>query len=215
MADYKKILIIAVVAFVTSAFTAPANAQMLVKKPGTIKEQIANSTLFNGDEIDNDIADILDYASRFKGVRYRRGASGPSRFDCSGFTSFVFANFGYKLNRTSREQVKDGKIVDKSELQPGDLVFFNGRRAGGDNIGHVGIVTSVDAENETFEFIHASCSQGVVVSKSTEAYYKKRYVMACRVVDSKNGDKVFGEDMIFDFTYHYSTADTDSIDWLK
>lgn len=201
MAVYRKIMVMTLVAFVTTVFSVSVNAQLPVQKRGTIKEQIKNSTLFNGDELDKDIADILDYASKFQGTRYRLGASGPNRFDCSGFTSFVFAKFGYKLNRTSGGQVENGKIIAKNELQPGDLVFFNGRRAGGSRIGHVGIVTAADNENETFEFIHASCSQGVVVSKSTEAYYDKRYVKACRVIEHEEPE-AFGADMYFDYTLY-------------
>ena len=211
MTGIRKIFAIAVVAFVAMAFSTPVEAQLPVKKPGTIKEQLDNSTLLHGDELDREIADILDYASKFKGTRYSRGASGPSRFDCSGFTSYVFSKFGYKLQRTSSAQVTDGKVIAKNELQPGDLVFFNGRRAGGSRIGHVGIVTKADNENETFEFIHASCSQGVVVSKSTEAYYDKRYVSACRVVDEKE-EPVFGADWLIDYAL---SVPCDTIDWMK
>lgn len=194
----------AVVALVAMSFSVSVKAQMPVNKPGSIKEQISKSTLFNGDELDKEIADILDYASKFKGTRYRRGSASPKGFDCSGFTSYVFSKFGYRLQRSSHQQVNDGKEIEKNELQPGDLVFFNGRRAGGSRIGHVGIVTKADNENETFEFIHASCTQGVVVSKSSEPYYKKRYVKACRVVEEKE-EVAFGADMLFDFTLHQFT----------
>lgn len=199
MIRYSKIIIIAVVAFFVMASSVSVEAQFVAKKRGTIKEQIENATIFKGDELDHLIADMLDYASKFEGTRYRLGASGPNRFDCSGFTSFVFSKFGYELSRTSREQVNNGRVVAKNELQPGDLVFFNGRRAGGTRIGHVGIVTSADNENGTFEFIHASTSKGVVVSKSTEAYYDKRYVKACRVIEGEE-EEIFGADMMFDFT---------------
>ena len=165
--------------------------------------------MFNGDKTDDIIADILDYASKFKGVRYILGATGPSSFDCSGFTSYVFSHFGYKLNRVSRDQINNGKVIAKNELQPGDLVFFNGRRAGGSRIGHVGIVTKADNENETFEFIHASSSQGVTVSKSTETYFNKRYVSACRVIEQ---EEVFGGDMVFDFGL---AMPSDTINWIK
>ena len=188
-----------VVVFAAMSFSVSVNAQLPMKKPGTIKEQIKNSTLFNDEQLDPLIADLLDYASKFKGVRYRLGATGPNRFDCSGFTSYVFSKFGYKLSRVSREQVNNGKIIAKNELQPGDLVFFNGRRAGSSRIGHVGIVTAADNEKETFEFIHASISQGVVVSKSTETYYDKRYVKACRVIENDEPE-VYGSDMLFDYT---------------
>lgn len=198
MAVSRKIFALFIMALVMASFSVPAVAQLPVKKPGTIKEQIANSTLFNGDKLDKDILDILDYASKFKGTRYLLGATGPNRFDCSGFTSYVFSKFGYRLQRTSREQVNDGKVIAKNELKPGDLVFFNGRRAGGSRIGHVGIVTSADNENETFEFIHASCSKGVTVSKSTEAYFDKRYVKACRVIYT-DVEEVYGADLLIDF----------------
>lgn len=206
----RRILLSVMVAIVSMTFSVDVDAQLPVKKHGNIKEQIKNSTLFNGDELDKEIADILDYASKFKGTRYRFGATGPNRFDCSGFTSYVFSKFGYKLNRTSREQVKNGKVIAKNELQPGDLVFFNGRRAGGSRIGHVGIVTKADNDAETFEFIHASSSQGVVVSKSTEIYYDKRYVSACRVIENK--EEAFGAGLIFDFGL---AAPSDTISWLK
>lgn len=199
MTDFRKILVMIVVVFAAMSFSVSVNAQLPMKKPGTIKEQIKNSTLFNDEQLDPLIADLLDYASKFKGVRYRLGATGPNRFDCSGFTSYVFSKFGYKLSRVSREQVNNGKIIAKNELQPGDLVFFNGRRAGGSRIGHVGIVTAADNEKETFEFIHASISQGVVVSKSTETYYDKRYVKACRVIENEEPE-VYGSDMLFDYT---------------
>lgn len=198
MAVSRKIFALFIMALVMASFSVPAVAQLPVKKPGTIKEQIANSTLFNGDKLDKDILDILDYASKFKGTRYLLGATGPKRFDCSGFTSYVFSKFGYRLQRTSREQVNDGKVIAKNELKPGDLVFFNGRRAGGSRIGHVGIVTSADNENETFEFIHASCSKGVTVSKSTEAYFDKRYVKACRVIYT-DVEEAYGADLLIDF----------------
>lgn len=198
MAVSRKIFALFIMALVMASFSAPAVAQLPVKKPGTIKEQIANSTLFNGDKLDKDILDILDYASKFKGTRYLLGATGPNRFDCSGFTSYVFSKFGYRLQRTSREQVNDGKVIAKNELKPGDLVFFNGRRAGGSRIGHVGIVTSADNENGTFEFIHASCSKGVTVSKSTEAYFDKRYVKACRVIYT-DVEEAYGADLLIDF----------------
>lgn len=127
------------------------------------------------------IKEILDFAASFTGTRYRRGANGPKAFDCSGFTSYVFGQFGYALNRASRQQINDGKQVDKSDLRPGDLVFFNGR-AVNKSIGHVGIVTEVDSSGTGFSFIHASTSQGVCVSKSDEAYYSKRYMGACRPI---------------------------------
>ena len=131
--------------------------------------------------IDAVIADLLDFAATFKGTRYRSGSASPKGFDCSGFTSYVFAHFGYNLNRTSRGQVANGDPVESDDLRPGDLVFFNGRQVG-TRVGHVGIVTEVDSVDGTFNFIHSCNSLGVTVSGSEEPYYKKRYMGACRPI---------------------------------
>ena len=56
---------------------------------------------------------------------YVYGTAGPDTFDCSGFTYYVYAHFGYSLNRSSRDQVNNGVAVSKDQLQPGDLVFFS------------------------------------------------------------------------------------------
>ena len=126
------------------------------------------------------VDELLDYAKTFIGVPYLLGASGPERFDCSGFTSYVFKRFGIQLDRSSRGQIFDGVRVKKNDLQPGDLVFFQGRSGRG-GVGHVGIVTRVNDDN-TFHFIHSACSSGVTESKNTESYYSRRYVGACRVL---------------------------------
>ncbi len=161
--------------------TMGAHAQLLnAYKPGTIKEQIENSNLRSSQT--SRVQEILDYAQSFRGVPYRYGKMSPSGFDCSGFTSYVFKRFGINLHRTSRAQINNGERVSRDELQPGDLVFFNGRRASGRRIGHVGIVLQVNDDN-TFKFIHAATRTGITVSNSTESYYRKRYVGACRVID--------------------------------
>lgn len=209
--DYKKIIVMALVAIVAMSFSVPSKAQFVVKEQGTIQEQIKNSSLFYEEEVDPIIAEMLDYASKFKGVRYLLGATGPNRFDCSGFTYYVFAHFGYKLDRTSSQQAESGKVVAKNELQPGDLVFFNGRRIDGNRVGHVGIVTKADNENETFEFIHASSSRGVMVSKSTETYYDRRYIKACRMIEKKEPE-IFGADYMFDVRM---LEMTDTLEWIK
>ena len=151
-----------------------AQAQRLEsRKQGTVLEQLEQNSR-------NSIVDqVINYAYRFRGTPYRYGASSPRGFDCSGFTSYVFKRFGIELDRSSRGQIFDGVRVKKNDLQPGDLVFFQGRSGRG-GVGHVGIVTRVNDDN-TFHFIHSACSSGVTESKNTEAYYSRRYVGACRV----------------------------------
>ena len=128
------------------------------------------------------VDELLDYAKTFIGVPYRLGASGPERFDCSGFTSYVFREFGYDLPHNSTMQFRDCVPVESfSELRKGDLVFF-GARNNIRNIGHVGIVVDVDLERGMFRFIHASSSNGVEIQRSTSPYFMMRYMGAGRVL---------------------------------
>lgn len=158
------------------------NSQELVqRKHGSVMEQINQSPLFN-DNVSPEVAQLLDYASMFKGTRYAHGAAGPSGFDCSGFTSYVYASLGISLSRSSSAQYMSGTPVSYDKLKPGDLVFFNGR-ARGSRVGHVGIVTAVNGGE--FQFIHAS-STGVKVSNSSDKYYRARYVGARRVLPTKD-----------------------------
>ena len=126
--------------------------------------------------------DIVNRAMKYIGVPYRSGRMNPKiGFDCSGFTTYVFQKENISLTRSSRSQFLEGtQIDDCRELRKGDLVFFCGSRVGS-NIGHVGIVTQVNHETDDFSFIHASRT-GVRISSSSEPYYLKRYVGACRVL---------------------------------
>lgn len=127
------------------------------------------------------ISDLLSEARTHTGKKYRYGAKGPNNFDCSGFTGYVYRQFGYNLNASSRGQYSDGIMVEKDNLRPGDLVFFTSPRSKG-GVGHVGIVVNADNENHTFSFIHAAIGGGIEIQKSTAPYYQKRYVGARRII---------------------------------
>lgn len=111
---------------------------------------------------------------KLMGVGYKYGGTTTSGFDCSGFTSYVFEQFGIELPRTSRDQATVGTKVAKSELQAGDLVFFN---TSGKGISHVGIYLGDGT------FAHASTSRGVIITELSDSYYAKRYVTARRILD--------------------------------
>ncbi len=117
---------------------------------------------------------IVEYSKQFLGTPYVSGGSSPSGFDCSGFTYYVFKQYGVTLPRTSSSQANAGHYVAKSELKPGDLVFFD--TYGG--ISHVGIYVGNDS------FIHSTVPGDVVkISSLSTAYYKSRYVTARRIFD--------------------------------
>lgn len=130
-------------------------------------------------EKENMVNDLLTEARKHIGKPYRHGSKGPSAFDCSGFSSYVYRQFGYKISPASRAQYLEGEAVDRNELQKGDLVFFTSRSSG-KNVGHVGIVVSADNETGKFKFIHASI-KGVKISEN-EGYYANRYVGARRII---------------------------------
>ena len=120
--------------------------------------------------------EIADYALQFLGYRYVYGGASPSGFDCSGFTSYVYKQFGYKLNRSASDQLDNGTPVSRSELEPGDLVIFKkgntSKRAT-----HVGLYIGNN------QFIHASTSKvGVIISRMSDAYYTTGFVGGRRIV---------------------------------
>jgi len=123
---------------------------------------------------------IVNYGKLFLNTPYHYGSPGTSSFDCSGFTSYVYRNFGIDLPRSSVDQSRQFDTVERSNLKVGDLVFFSGRRRS-KNVGHVGIVVSAK-DNGEFNFIHAAVHSGVTISNSTEAYYTKRFLKASRVL---------------------------------
>lgn len=123
---------------------------------------------------------VIEYASTLIGRPYRRGAKGPSAFDCSGFTSYVFSRFDTRLDASSRSQYLQGEAVERDEILPGDLIFFSGRRSG-KTVGHVGIAVDVDSEGRV-TFIHAATSGGVRLDRYPDGgYYSRRFIGARRV----------------------------------
>ena len=124
------------------------------------------------------LAKLGEYAKGFLGTPYKYGSSGPKSFDCSGFTSYVFKNFGVVLPRSSKDQATAGEKISKSDLQLGDLVFF-------DTVGKIdGKITHVGMYIGDGKFIHASSgskAKKVVISEINEGYYKDRFVTARRI----------------------------------
>lgn len=131
-------------------------------------------------ETDQLLNDLLSEARTHLGKRYARGSKGPNAFDCSGFSSYVFRQFGYKLSASSAAQYSQGEKIDRKDLRKGDLVFFTGRKIG-NSVGHVGIVISAE-ENGDFKFIHAATSKGISISTCT-GYYEGRYLGARRIIE--------------------------------
>ena len=118
-------------------------------------------------------SDIVSKAKQYLGVPYKYGGSSPSGFDCSGFVYYVYRNLGINISRTQSVMYSQGTPISKSELKPGDLVFFKNTYKSG--ISHVGIYVGDG------QFIHSPHS-GKTVSYANlySDYYVEHYYGAAR-----------------------------------
>lgn len=118
---------------------------------------------------------VVALAKQYLGTPYVLGGNGPSSFDCSGFTKYIYAQFGYTLNRTATDQLQNGVSVSRSELQPGDLVFFKYNTS--KPVSHVGIYIGGG------EFIHASTNRYMVqIDQMNSGHYANVFVYARRIL---------------------------------
>ena len=115
---------------------------------------------------------LVSTANKYVGVPYVFGGNTPSGFDCSGFTRYVFSHNGIHLPRMADEQYRIGSTVSRSELIPGDLVFFSTYEPGAS---HAGIYVGDN------QFISATSSGGIRIDCMDSSDWASRYVGARRV----------------------------------
>ena len=121
---------------------------------------------------------VAQFALGFRGVPYRLGGADPGGFDCSGLVQYVFAQYGVAVPRVVEQQYEVGDKIRPSDIQPGDLIFFNTKTRGG-GASHVGIAIGQDT------FVHAPNSAGVVrIEALSQGYWGSRYVGARRITPS-------------------------------
>jgi cell wall-associated NlpC family hydrolase len=130
-------------------------------------------------ELPSLVDSVLERGFTLVGTPYRYGGSSTrTGFDCSGFVGFVFhKEAGIELPRSTREMIQlDAPKVERSELEPGDVVFFNNRGRG--RVSHAGIYIGDD------RFIHSSSSRsgGVRVDSLDDSYWRASFMQAKRVL---------------------------------
>lgn len=141
-----------------------ARTQEITQSEETLQEQTSSTS--NGN--------VVSIAQSYLGKKYVSGGASPETgFDCSGFTQYVYKQCGITLSRSSSSQASNGTAIEKSELQPGDLLLFH--YYGSSSIGHVGIYTG------NGQFIHAAnANRGVVYDTIESGYYADNYAGARR-----------------------------------
>jgi hypothetical protein len=120
--------------------------------------------------------EILEFAKKQLGVPYVSAGNNPTGFDCSGFTTYVFANYNVKLPRRAKDQYETSQKIKEKDAYMGDLIFFSN----GTEISHVGMLINEPGKPKVM--IHASSSKGIsIVDIETSTYWKGRIVGYGRV----------------------------------
>lgn len=125
---------------------------------------------------------LINVAKDYKGTKYVWGGMSRSGMDCSGFVKTAFDTFDINLPRTSREMSKTGQKIDKSEAQPGDLIFF--KNGGSRVINHVGII--IEVNDGEIKFIHSASSKGVSINSTNDTYYKRNFTQINRIYENSD-----------------------------
>lgn len=143
-----------------------------VRKSAETENKVQEQTTASETTASGNGAAVVAKAKSFIGYKYVYGGSSPNTgFDCSGFTSYIYKQFGVNLSRTAAGQYSNGTAVSRANLQPGDLVMF-----GKSGINHVGIYAGGGM------IVHAAnSSRGVTTDTINSGYYNNNYVGARRI----------------------------------
>ncbi|QIK16925.1 C40 family peptidase [Blattabacterium sp. DPU] len=138
--------------------------------------QFLNQKLFlkKKEQTESIIEKAIDYIS----TPYKYGGKNKNGIDCSAFIKNIFAYYKIFLPRISYNQAKIGFFVPKKQIKKGDLLFF--ATGTSKKINHVGMVTHIS--NNNIFFIHASTSNGVIISQLYQKYWNHKFIMARRIL---------------------------------
>ncbi|MEB6622480.1 NlpC/P60 family protein [Enterobacter roggenkampii] len=168
---YSKFTVIAGLVLTSAFFSTSALSS-------TLKDKRTNSFSYSTALNENEVKQkLLSEFSRWEGVKYKFGGSSTQGIDCSALMQAIYhsafaEHLPGRLPRTTAQQLTQGISTGKHELRAGDLVFFRMAK----NERHVGVYIGDD------RFIHASTSQGVMISSLNNDYWDKRYKTARRIM---------------------------------
>lgn len=143
------------------------------------KKKKYNINIFSLEQMEK----ILKEAKSYLGTPYRLGGTSRNGIDCSSLISKIFKIYNIYLPRVSYKQAQKGTAISMDKLQKGDLLFFSTKRVRREKINHVGI--TIDKRGNNIYFIHASSSNGVIISQIKEPYWKMRFMIAKRIFSLK------------------------------
>lgn len=154
----------------TNVHTNANNGEIVIDTPEDTEEETEPSNSIRIQSTSVNKNELVSYAKRFMGVPYEFGADAYEKnktFDCSSYTRHIFKRFGVTLPRLAKDQDNKGRRVKRSELAPGDLVFFTvpGRFKSNAVPGHVGIYIG------NGKFIHTWGDPGVQISNLDTGYW--------------------------------------------
>ncbi len=129
-------------------------------------------------KINSKINNVVDFALKHEGVKYKFGGTTDKGMDCSGLVSTSFKQEEIILPRSSRDMANYGKEIPLENVKKGDLVFFAARNRK-KIVDHVGLVTSV--KNGNIQFIHSTTQRGVIISSFSEEYWQRIFLKAATI----------------------------------
>jgi cell wall-associated NlpC family hydrolase len=164
------------VSVVLAALTAACATTGAVPHPFPVPGPSASRQTHDAAAVDLDA--LVSTALALRGTPYQNGGAGPTGFDCSGFTQYVYFQHGVALPRDTQDQFREGVRVNVDDLVPGDLLFFTTSSRGPS---HVAIAIG------NGQFVHAPSSRGVVrVERLDTSYWSSRYLGARRITGRRS-----------------------------
>ncbi len=174
------IIVVMILVIATNAVPTPAYANAHPAITDSASMVSAKEDVFE----DESIADrMIALGTSLIGTRYTHaGRSKATGFDCSGFTHYIFSQFGINLSPASKEQIFAGQQVELSQVRKGDLLVFTGTNMAIRKPGHVGIVITKQGERPV-KFVHSSSNGGVKISQVDDTRYALRLMQVRRLLN--------------------------------
>ncbi len=158
-------------------FTSCGSTKNLVKAKSS--RNAPSYTANNTKAMQHNRRKIAEYAKVLESTPYKYAGRDTKGFDCSGFTQYVYTNYGYSIGNTSEEQSAKGRVVALESVKQGDLIFFGSNR----KVSHVALVSSNDGGN--IMITHSTSSKGVITQSLTNSpYWMDRYMFAKNILGS-------------------------------